>query len=71
MDMKDKFEIIRQAIQADTHAEAKPVALAAIDIAEEFLSKLERIAVATEAVASTVMISPGSIPAVQTRDWNV
>lgn len=66
MDLKPKFDLIRLAIKTHPDKEGSPLALAALDITEEFLSKLERIAVATETVAQTVSHAYDE-PAVRTR----
>jgi hypothetical protein len=71
MDTKEAFDIIRVAIKDHQDKEGIPVVLALVDIAEELLSKLERIAVAAERSADTVMDNgPNSLPAIQVRDWN-
>lgn len=50
-DTKAAFDIIRKAAKEHPDKEGTPIALALIDVAEELLSKLERIAVATETLA--------------------
>lgn len=47
-DLKDKFDMIRQAIKEHPDQGGSPLAFAALDVVEELLSKLERIAVAAE-----------------------
>lgn len=55
MDLKPQFNTIRAAIEDHPDKGGIAVALAALDIAEETLPKLERIAVATEALAGTIV----------------
>ena len=60
------FQIIRQAVSTHSDKESATVALAVVDIAEEFLSKLERIAVAVETTANNVGETDG-LPMIWTR----
>ncbi len=66
MDMKEAFDIIRVAIKDHQDKEGIPVATALLTVAEELLSKLERIAVAAETSASAVGEHYG-IPAIWTK----
>lgn len=65
-DLKPQFDIIRAAIKDHPDKSGTPLAIAALDVIEETMSKLERIAVATEAVAQTVNYAFGE-PAVRIR----
>ena len=47
-DTKQAFEIIRKAATEHPDKEGVPIALAIVDIAEEYLSTLKRIADASE-----------------------
>lgn len=71
MDLKLAFTVIRKAASEHPDKEGVPIILALVDVAEEIMSKLERIAVAAERSADTVMDNgPNSLPAIQVRDWN-
>ena len=53
---KEAFDIIRKAVTTHPDKEGSPIALALIDVTEELLSKLERIAVATETLAQSSVV---------------
>lgn len=61
--MEDKFAFMRDTVQkdiADGHdRDSANMASSMIDVVEELMSKLERIAVATETIAQAVGYSDG------------
>lgn len=66
MNTQEAFDIIVKAINDHPDKEGVPIATALVIIAEELLSKLERIAVASETSASAVGEHCG-IPAIWTK----
>ena len=65
MDQKEAFTVIRKAASEHPDKEGVPIALALIDVVEELMSKLERIAVAVEhhlELADHIAISPTEVP---------
>ena len=61
------FQTIRQAVSTHSDKEGATVALAVLDIAEEFLAKLDRIAFAAETLAETTATdSYGGHPFIRT-----
>ena len=66
MTTDEAFEIIRVAIGNHPEKDGIPIATAILTITEELMSKLERIAVASETVANTTATDGYGYPYVRT-----